>query len=326
MVPKKRSRQFIFRLREFATALIRESVAEGDFQRRILITAASIPLSESGDFDLSLLPFITSRGVNQRSPSAIPITAAWQFIRLAAKLFDDLEDSAYGSISSECTNLASSFLFLAYSSLDKLADFRVPKKQLQLVINRFNKACLQTCTGQDFDLKTRWDQMVPTPDHWLEVAQAKSGALFAWASWAGALAAGANEEMQTCFWKYGLHLGILVQIADDFNGVWNASFKNDLSAYRVTLPISYAFYISSDDEKQRLLEILQCAQKEEAVNVSRGQTFLSTLGAQKFMLASAQVQRCEAIEAINQNCLSSQSREDMIVLLNKAFPTLDPKT
>jgi geranylgeranyl pyrophosphate synthase len=280
-------------------------------------------LQDSQDaLSVNLLPSILCSTVVATSDKAIPVTAAWQFIRLAAKLYDDVEDGEAGDFGAEVTNLATGYLFAAHAALDRLTEYGISWEQSQRVKTSFNRACLHTCVGQDADLSTRWDRMVPSPDDWLEAARAKSGVLFAWASWAGALVAGTNQEVLEGFWKYGLHLGILVQIADDYNGIWGSPLKSDLSAYRVTLPISYAHFVANNDEREILLGLLREANLGNTDIISKGQDMLSALGTQKFILAAAQVQRNEAVDAICHCCLSELSSQKLITLLDKAFPAL----
>ena len=213
------------RVSDFISGVIWESILESEYQRRLDRMAAPIQGSQSG-LTLEHLPSITCIAVAGNPAKAIPVTAAWQLIRLAAKLFDDVEDGEAGDRSAELNNLATGCLFVAHAALEKLTEYGIPWEQSQRVKKRFTQACLQTCQGQDVDLSTRWDREIPTPDDWIEVAQAKSGMLFAWGSWAGAVVAGASQEMQVGFWEYGLHLGILVQIADDYNGIWHSPIKS----------------------------------------------------------------------------------------------------
>jgi geranylgeranyl pyrophosphate synthase len=192
----------------------------------------------------------------------------------------------------------------------------------QWLRKEFNKACLQACAGQHVDLSTRWDRFVPSPDGWLEVAQAKSGVLYAWASWAGAVVADVSEEVQTGFWEFGLHLGILIQIADDFNGIWSSFDKTDLSSLRVNLPICYAYFVADEIERDDLLKILNNVNKGNRQSISRGQDFLSDLGSQKLMLAAAQVQRYQALNTISRINLSTMERQRLSNLLDNTFPAL----
>lgn len=309
-------------LPEFISEIIRESIPEGKYQRYLESVAVSHCGGSRDDLSLDLIPIITCRTVSGDPAKAIPVTAAWQLIRLAAKLFDDVEDGEAGDRSAEVNNLATGCLFIAYEALEKLTEYGISWEQSHRVRRRFNQACLQTCAGQDFDLATRWDREIPTPDDWMEVARAKSGVLFAWASWAGAMVAGVGQELEDSFWEYGLHLGILVQIADDYNGIWNSSLNTDLSAYRVTLPVSYAHFVANLDERNVLMNLLREANLGNAVAISKGRNLITTLGAQKFILAAAQVQRHESIEVMRRVCLSNQASESLSILLDNTFPAL----
>lgn len=306
---------------EFISGIIRDAVPVGNYQGHLATTAVSI-ISSQDELTLHFLPSISCGSLGGNPDKAVPITAAWQFIRLAAKLLDDVEDGEIRDHGAQTTNMGAGYLFAAYSALEKLAESGFSYEHVNRVIKRFNQACLHTCAGQDTDLTFRWGQIVPTPDDWLEVAQAKSGMLFAWASWAGAVAAGADEELQDVLWKYGLQLGILVQIADDYNGIWSTTVKTDLSGNGVTLPLSYAYFVSSKDEREILLNLLQEANLGNTEAISKARDLLSTLDAQRFILAAAQVQRCRAIETIRKPGLSRLDSQKLIILLNKVFPAL----
>lgn len=309
-------------LSEFISRIIRESIPNGKYQHRLETTANTILQSSQDELSLSFLPSLSCGALLGDSTKAIPVTTAWQFIRLAAKLYDDVEDGESGDRCAEFTNLATGYLFAAQTALEKLMEYDVPWEPYQRLKNEFNRACLQTCAGQAVDLSTRWDQMVPSPDDWLEVARAKSGVLFAWASWAGALVAGANQEVQDGLWKYGLRLGILVQIADDYNGIWGSPFQSDLFAQRATLPVSYAFFVANNDERDFLKSVLREANQGNPDVLSKERSLLTALGAQKFILAAAMVQRQEAITAIGRIGLSNLASQNLITLLDKVFPAL----
>lgn len=310
------------KLPQFIAEVVRESIPEGRYQRHLNMMATSYCRGSPDDLKLDLIPSITCSATSGDPTEVMPVTAAWQLIRLAAKFFDDVEDGETEDRSAEVNNLATGYLFTAYAALEKLTEYGISWEQSQRVRKGFNQACLQTCAGQDVDLSTRWDREVPTPDDWHEIARAKSGALFAWATWAGAVVASANQEVQTSLWDYGLHLGILVQIADDYNGIWNSPLKTDLSAYRVTLPISYAHFVANHNERIALLSLLKEANLGIADATSRGRDLITALGTQKFILAAALVQRHEAFEAIRRICLSNLSSQKLFTLVDKTFPAL----
>ncbi|MDD5369610.1 MAG: polyprenyl synthetase family protein [Anaerolineaceae bacterium] len=250
------------------------------------------------------------------------MTATWQLIRLSAKLFDDVEDEDIESGIAETINRATGLLIAAQIALDRLPDYGISQRLAFKIKIRFNQVCLHTCSGQGADLSTRWDRMQLSPDEWLRIVQAKSGELFAWASWAGAVLAGANKKVQSYFWEYGMHLGILVQIADDFAGVWGPSGSEDLAAYRVTLPISYAQFVAKDEEQELLAQALQKAADGIPQSAITARDVLTGLGAQKFMLATAWIQVQKALSVSFPTSLSSTAIRQLTQLLYSTFPAL----
>lgn len=148
MDPQKRKSNSISSLPEFVSGIIRESIPEGDYQRRLEGMAASLIRDFQDKVTLNFLPSISTGAVVEDSNKSIPITSAWQLIRLAAKLYDDAEDNESGSIDGKAINLATGFLFAAHAALDKLPEYGISQEQSQRVKTEFNRACLQTCAGQ----------------------------------------------------------------------------------------------------------------------------------------------------------------------------------
>jgi geranylgeranyl pyrophosphate synthase len=309
-------------LLEFMSSMLQEVIPAGNYQDQLCTMIGLDGIGEQDNLTLGMLPSITCSALGGDPIKSDPVTAAWQFIRLAAKLFDDVEDGEIGDRSAVVNNLATGCLLIAHAALEKLTEHGISCEVSQWVRKEFNQACLQACAGQHVDLSTRWDRFVPSPDGWLEVAQAKSGVLFAWASWAGAVVADVSEEVQTGFWEFGLHLGILIQIADDFNGIWSSFDKTDLSSLRVNLPICYAYFVADEIERDDLLKILNNVNKGNRQSISKGQDLLSDLGSQKLMLAAAQVQRYQALNTISRINLSTPERHRLSNLLDNTFPAL----
>ena len=320
-VPRKADLSDTSTYSEFVSKIIREAVPVGTYQRSLTTLAAAI-IKGQNELALHFLPFISCNSVGGDPEKAVFITAAWQFIRLAAKLLDDVEDGEIRDSSAKTINLGTGFLFAAHTALGKLIESGISCELANSVIARFNHVCLHTCAGQDEDLSFRWNQRIPTPDDWIKVALAKSGMLFAWASWAGSVVAGVDKELQNALWEYGLHLGVLVQIADDYKGTWNTMYNSDLCYKAVTLPLSYAYFVASSEEKEILLHLLQEANQGETRSISKARDLISDLGAQRFVLAAAQIQRYRAIEMISPSHLSRYGSQKLIALLNEAFPVL----
>ncbi len=204
-----------------------------------------------------------------------------------------------------------------------MIDYGVSLEQSHQVKVGLNHACLCACVGQDADFQSRYTLEKLDPDRWLEIAGKKSGELFAWACQAGGLVAGGDETIQTNLWEFGLHLGILVQIADDFNGIWGPAGEIDLLNRQWTLPISYAYFVAQKKDKKVLDELNKCIALGDRRPVQMTREQITTLGGQKYVLAVAWLRRSEAIKALNRITLSFPARQRMMVLLDRIFPVLE---
>ncbi len=307
---------------ECIAAVIHRTMPESNFQKQMLLTVNRYLDQAQDELSFGFLPTVIYSGILSETEKAIPVTAAWQLIQLAAKLFDDIEDGDAIQRIADSTNLATGFLFAAHAALDRMVDYGVSLEQCHRVKVGLNRACLCACAGQDADFQARYTLDPPNPDGWLEIARRKSGELFAWACQAGGIVADVDETIQTNLWEYGLHLGMLVQIADDFNGIWGSAGEIDLLSGQWTLPIIYACYVADPVEKKTLDSLLKSAAQGNRQASINALEQISALGAQKFILAVAFIQRSEAIEALNHIPLSPSARQRLVVILDRIFPVL----
>lgn len=274
------------------------------------------------ELSFGFLPTVICSAISGESEKAIPLTAAWQLIQLAAKLFDDIEDGDTIERIADSTNLATGFLFTAYAALDQLIDYGVSLEQSHRVKIGLNRACLLASTGQDAEFQARYTLDPPDPDGWLEIASRKSGELFAWACQAGGILTDVDDTIQAYLREYGLRLGTLVQIADDFNGIWGPLGEIDLLNGQLTLPIIYACYVASPIAKKTLDGLIKSAAEGNRQAAKNAREQISALGAQKFILAVAFTQRSGAIEALNHIPLSLSAQRRLVVILDRIFPAL----
>lgn len=308
---------------ECIITIVREILPEGNFRHRMQLAIARYLDQNREGLSFGILPTVICGAISGKTEKAIPVTAAWQLIQLAAKLFDDIEDGDATDRTANTTNLASGFLFASHSALDRLIDYGVPLEQSHQVKVGLNRACLRACAGQDSDFHSGCNREFPDPARWLEIAKEKSGSLFAWASQAGGIVAGVDEAIQGYLWEYGLRLGTLVQIADDFNGIWGPAGEIDLlNCHQWSLPIAYTYFVGQPAEKNALIDLIQKAAQgnHHAAQTAREQ--ISSLGAQKYVLAVACIQRIEAIQILNNIPLSLPAHQRLMVILDRIFPVL----
>lgn len=99
--------------------------------------------------------------------------------------------------------------------------------------------------GQSSDMAFESHERVSVEDC-RAMAEAKTGALLAFASSAGAVLAGADDATVDALDAYGLHLGLAFQAADDLLGIWGSPevtgkpVGSDLTSKKKTLPVALA--------------------------------------------------------------------------------------
>jgi len=281
---------------------------------------------EKGDSQTAFdrLPSVCCEACGGNASKALPVTAAWQLLRLAAKLFDDIEDGEVERDRGEATNLATGILFVAQSTLQRL-----PQKPSQVametqyrIVNEFNRSCLFACAGQHEDLAGQVNFSLLDLDSWMKAARAKSGELLGWAAWAGAMIAGAQESVASNYRDYGIHLGILLQIGDDFNDFWGRKNPSDLQSGRITLPASYMLDVSDEVGRRQIIDMVR---RSGLGDLGAKESLLRSsveMGAQKYALTLAWIERQKAYNALKLVCPNGNRAQELMALLNVVFPAL----
>lgn len=272
-------------------------------------------LGQTGD-KLSVLPLLTCEAVGGDSHQAIPVVAAWQLLRLSAKLLDDVVDGESAYRTPEAIDLAAGLLFLAPLVLEELQSRGVSASRVEGLTRSLYQTGLRACAGQHAEITSHNDI---DPDGWLIAARTKSGEPCAWAAWAGAMVAGANEQALADFRNFGLHLGILLQVADDFNGIWRPSKCSDLRSGQLNLAVCYARLVAKGEQKPRLEALLKNAISGDDTAESEIRQFLIETGAQAYMLVVGGEQRQQALAALQRN---DRPCPALVSLLGQIWPIL----
>lgn len=266
------------------------------------------------------LPLLTCRAVGGARERAVPVLAAWQMLHIAAKLFDDIEDGDADDPAADL-NLASGVLTtvpLLLATLD------APLSEIQQLMQAAQRAVLVAGAGQHADLLAgRAAAVAIDPDHWLAIARAKSGALLGWAAWAGALVGGAAPATLDQARSYGEHLGVLLQIADDFVGIWRPERMSDLAAQRLSLPVCYALSVVAPEDRAALSSLLERAVHDTA-SQSEARQRLIELGAQAYMAVTARVFQQHALAALQEIAADHALAQPLVALVEEVFPRLAP--
>jgi geranylgeranyl diphosphate synthase type I len=277
-----------------------------------------------GLVDIAMLPSLTCQAGGGKFEAAMPVTDAWQMVRLAAKLLDDVEDGEAKDAPAETINLATGLLFAAPLVLRGLLEQGFSGERILCLEEALLRAELYACAGQHSDLASGQSDIASMdPDTWLEIAQAKSGSLLGWATWAGALVAGADERALSGYHAYGCHLGVLLQVADDFKGVWSPGGVCDLAAGRPNLPVCYALHVAGEKERVHLETLLGQTVRGDRRAEAQAQQILIDLGAQGYTLVAARVQHQLAVTALQRAGCIAPTDKNLVAILDRTIPALE---
>lgn len=139
-------------------------------------------------------------------------------------------------------NLAATALTVAWDVLAK--DSALPVSVLQA----FGRHTVSLARGQDRDLQ---GGMPHTLDDYWQLMRDKTGAALAFACESGALAANPHDPSGAlACGRFGEHMGVLVQILDDLDGVFHPVGIGDLRAGKATLPVLYGLAVDHPERAE----------------------------------------------------------------------------
>jgi len=307
-------------------AFIRDLLHQHEGPSGILeIWESAFPLDEERHTPFLLLPVLCCQAAGGDEHQATAVAAAWFLLYLAAKVLDDVEDEDalqspwYAVGVPQAINAATGLIFASQLALAYLPRMGVGREFAFFLIEDFNRTILRMCAGQHADLA---EASISSLECYLRIAGARSGQFFALACRAGALL-GTNEVAS--YSEFGYNLGVLIQICDDFEGVWNPRGRSDLMAGKRTLPVIYALTVAPPSIRTRLERLLAKAISErEAEEETRG--VITELGAPLYLLIEAQIHRQRAEAALRSTGRPSAACCQLMALLNGHFRVPDDAT
>ena len=194
-----------------------------------------------------LLTVATARLVGAVDDSCLKLAAAVEFIHTATLLHDDVIDSSQlrrGKVAAHLIWGAPSSVLVGDYLFARAFELMVEAGSLT-ALDILAKAAGVISEGEVLQL-TRAHDLNLSQDVYLEIIRAKTAELFAAAAEAGAVSAGASDEMRRSMRAYGLNLGLAFQLADDaldYGGSSEVLGKNagdDFREGKVTMPLLLA--------------------------------------------------------------------------------------
>jgi geranylgeranyl diphosphate synthase type I len=273
-----------------------------EYTEALLRVLEAAKRSEEQGLPMSAFLVYVCRAAGGDSSLALPASAAWRSLQIAAKLLDDVQDGdvavpggsreiGEAEVQADIArviNLSTGFISLASLALKGLPP------QLELALHHeYGRAMLRVAGGQHLDLGKPTHLSL---DEYFQVMGAKSGVCFAVAARAGALCAGADETVAARWADFGHHIGLIIQMVDDLADWCDTSGAGDLARGQWSLPVYYALEVLPGDEKERLLEWLGSPSPEAE---AQARSLIASVGAELYARTEIALYMRQALVTMN---------------------------
>ncbi len=217
---------------------------------------------EKGRFAFAQLTLAICDSVGGVLEVALKGAIAMELYALAADILDDIQDQDNHDLpwrkvpSAQAINLATCILVLSYTALSRLLEH----SQFENVSNVLNQMGLQACDGQ-FQEFTNDSKESITLEEYFSTIMKKSGGLTAGACKIGAILGGTHQTFINQLEHFGMNLGVMNQIKNDFADFLNIDTKNDFARGRKTLPFVYLLNVLDEEDVETFKALSSMANK-----------------------------------------------------------------
>ena len=243
---------------------------------------------------LSVLPLASCSAAGGDAHEALYLAAAWRAYSQAMRILDDVQDrdregSLWATAGNErAFNFGAALYVLCHQILAN-ADW--PAERHRDISQMLSETGIRLLSGQDRDLR---GDTLTMDDYWQTIEQ-KNAAAFAFICAAGARCATENSSLIELCGTFGYHLGIILQLFDDYQGIWEPEGQGDLKLGKITLPLLYGLS-HEHDRKGELKSIV--AADDLGQNADRIREILDQAGAREFMIWTALQEQKQAISTL----------------------------
>jgi geranylgeranyl diphosphate synthase type I len=208
-----------------------------------------------------ILVLLACDSVGGKSDHALDAAAAIEFVHAASLIFDDLIDKHRLRRSLPTTQHAfaddkaiSAGLFLASKGVQILSEYKDPR-----ITRLVGWGLVDLSRGEILDTLT---ELAIDIEHYLNIADLKTGSLFSAASGIGGVLGGANAHDVNCLYNYGRAVGIAFQIKDDILDQSADPARQE----RVNLVVMH--YLDEATRRERVSNLLENSDKADNPQMS----------------------------------------------------------
>jgi geranylgeranyl diphosphate synthase, type I len=232
-----------------------------------LYTAASYLIVNGGK---RLRPYLVAKSceiLGGKVKRSMPAASAVEMIHNFTLVHDDIMDNdemrhgvltVHKKFGMPIAILAGDVLYS--KAYQVLANSDLPAKEVNELVSRLSKACVDVCEGQLLDIKMAESKKIPSQADYIKMIEKKTAALFDVSCSMGAICASGKKNDISKLSSFGKNLGISFQITDDLIGVMGdpkitkKPVGNDLREGKKSLPIVLAITKSKGNDKKIILK------------------------------------------------------------------------
>ena len=278
-------------------------------------------LSMGGKRIRPLLMLMTYELYKDSYSEVLPAAAAIEVYHNFTLLHDDLMDKSdlrrnkptVHNVWNENTAILSgdTMLILSYHLLAK-----VPAEPLSKVLNEFNKATLEICEGQEYDIQFETRDNVKAEEY-LDMIRLKTAVLLASSMRIGAVVAGASSKDADLLYKFGLNVGLAFQLQDDYLDVYGdpkvfgKNTGDDIATNKKTYMLIKACEKATGENKRLLNEWIHTAFFERQDKIKAVTAIYNELGIDKICKEKMDEYYNVAIEALSNVSVDSKLKEPL---------------
>jgi len=203
-----------------------------------------------------ILVLLACDSVGGKSDHALDAAAAIEFVHAASLIFDDLIDKHRIRRSLPTTQHAfaddkaiSAGLFLASKGVQILSEYKDPR-----ITRLVGWGLVDLSKGEILDTLT---ELAIDVEHYLNIADLKTGSLFSAASGIGGVLGGANSDDVNRLYNYGRAVGIAFQVKDDILDQSPDPARQE----RVNLVVMH--YLDEATRRERVSNLLDNSEKTD---------------------------------------------------------------
>ena len=203
-----------------------------------------------------MLTLATARAFSYDGDDHVKLAAAVELIHGATLLHDDVVDSSSLRRGARTANVIwgnKESVLVGDYVLSRAFELMVAAGDLR-VLQVLSRASGVIAEGEVLQLSTQ-KNIETTFETYIDVVEAKTAALFAGATHAGAIISGADRPAEQALRDYGKHFGVAYQLIDDaldyagLDGDLGKNVGDDFREGKMTLPVVYAVARAREDEK-----------------------------------------------------------------------------